>query len=70
MSENRLNYYYAVIDINDGFCYAVTTSIGPYEDDEHIPIADLNYDYLEKYYNKIDGKWYLEGSFETEWVPN
>lgn len=68
--EVRLQYYYAEIDPTDGFCFGVMTSITPFEDEYHVPIEDLNEDYLMKYYNKADGKWYLEASFTTEWTPN
>lgn len=70
MAKRRLNYYYATIDPADGFCYGVCTSINPLEDEHYVEIESLNRDYELKYYNRANGKWYLEASFTTEWTPN
>lgn len=69
MSNMRITYYYAVID-ETGWCYQVCSTSRNYNGrPEYIAIPMYNEDYIEKYYNVEDGKWYLEESFTTEWTP-
>lgn len=69
MAEQRLAYNYALID-ETGWCYEVrSTSMNCDDEVGFIPIPEYNPDYMDKYYNVSNGKWYLEESFTTEWIP-
>jgi hypothetical protein len=69
MAEQRLAYNYALID-ETGWCYEVrSTSMNCDDEEGFIPIPECDPDYTDKYYNVADGKWYLEASFTTEWIP-
>lgn len=72
MAEMRITYNYAVID-ETGWCYRVYTTSRNLDGREgyenYIPISVYSEDYMEKYYNVSDGKWYLEDTFTTEWIP-
>lgn len=69
MMERRLAYNYAIID-ETGFCYEVCSTSRNCDGMEgYISIPECNPDYMEKYYNVADDKWYLEDSFTTEWAP-
>ena len=66
-------YYYAVIMLDTGLCIEVmdtTNYLDPAEYPEYIAIPEPNDAYLLKYYNQVDGKWYLDASFSTEWTPD
>lgn len=67
MSTN-FAYAYAVIDAS-GWCYNVCSVSDPVTDDTYIAIDEYNEDYLMKYYNRADGKWYIDSAFTTEWTP-
>lgn len=66
-SQYRLQYKYAVIDLETRQCYNVFTSTHPYIDEEHIEIEHLNFDYMDKYY--IDGSWYEDAEGTIPWSP-
>lgn len=68
--EQRLTYYYALIDPTDGMCVGVSTSITPHDDDQYVEIESYNEDYLMKYYNRADGQWYEDAAFTIPWSPN
>lgn len=69
MADARITFYYAIID-ETGWCYEVCgTSRNCDGMEGYISINSYNLDYVEKYYNVADGKWYLEATFETEWIP-
>ena len=34
-----------------------------------IEIPAYNEEYIMKYYNRADGKWYEDAEFTTEWIP-
>ena len=69
MIEPRLAYNYAFVD-ETGYCYEVRTTSRNCDGMEgYIRIPEYNPDYLEKYYNQENGKWYLEETFSTEWIP-
>lgn len=62
-------YYWAVIE-SDGLCLEVCDSTIDYSDvDNYIAIPEYNEDYLFKYYNRADGKWYTDAAFTDEWTP-
>lgn len=68
MTERRLQYKYAQIDLNDNMCVAVLTSTICYDDyPEYVPIDSLNDDYLFKYY--INGAWYEDAEGTIPWSP-
>lgn len=68
MTELRLRYNYALID-ETGWCYEVcTTSRNCDEMEGYVVIPEYSYDYLEKYYNVGDGKWYHDAEFQDEAV--
>jgi hypothetical protein len=67
--DMRTTFNYAIID-ETGYCYEVcTTSRYCHDLPGYIVIPVFNEEYIEKYYNVADGKWYLEETFTTEWVP-
>lgn len=62
-------YKYAKID-ESGWCYEVIDTTVNHEGDEgYIAIPTDSDDYLEKYYNVADGKWYYDAEFTNEWIP-
>ena len=62
-------YNYALID-ETGYCYEVRSTSRNCDGEEgYIAIPTDSYDYLEKYYNVADGKWYYDSEFTTEWIP-
>lgn len=59
-------YHYAILD-ESGLCNEVrSTSKNCDGADGYISIPIYSNDYLEKYYNSADGKWYLDNTFATE----
>lgn len=64
MSVN-LQYNYAVVDVNDGFCYACITTSDEINVEGYILVPELG-DYVDKYYNFSNGKWYYDASYTQE----
>ena len=73
MAEARhYAYTYAIIDPADNMCVEIRTQT--YEIDttahpEYISIPTYNEEYIMKYYNRENGKWYVDAAFTTEWIP-
>lgn len=68
MAQNYA-YNYAMID-EDGWCYEICSTTRNCDDLEgYIRIDEYSDDYLEKYYNVADGKWYYDAEFTQEWIP-
>lgn len=68
MADMRITYNYAIID-ETGWCYEVcSTSSNCDGMDGYVPIPVYSYDYMEKYYNLADGKWYYDAGFSNEAV--
>lgn len=66
MAEQRLAYNYARID-ETGYCYEVCSTSRNCDGMEgYIRIPEYSYDYMEKYYNVADGKWYNDDTFTDE----
>lgn len=66
MVEQRLAYNYAIID-ETGWCYEICTTSRNCDGMEgYIPIPRYIDDYVEKYYNVADGKWYHDAEFLNE----
>ena len=61
-------YAYAVIE-SDGLCMEVCTMSNPATNPNYIAIDEYNEDYIFKYYNRADGKWYTDSAFTDEWTP-
>lgn len=69
MVEPRLAYNYARID-ETGWCYEVLSTAKSHEGETgYIAISAYNVDYMDKYYNVADGKWYEDAAFTIEWIP-
>lgn len=69
MVDMRITFHYAIID-ETGWCHSVCSTSRGYEGVEgYIAIPSYSEDYIDKYYNVADGKWYLDETFTTEWVP-
>ena len=68
MSQTYL-YYYARIDEDNMCVEVIDTSVDHSGYPEYIPIPEFNEEYIMKYYNAENGKWYLEPAFATEWIP-
>lgn len=66
MMEPRLAYNYALID-ETGWCYEIRTTSRNCDGMEgYISVPEYKDDYLEKYYNVTDGKWYHDPEFQNE----
>lgn len=69
----RYAYSYAVIDPVDNMCIQVmtrTTGIDTTANPEVIPIPAYNEEYICKYYNRENGKWYEDAVFTIEWTTS
>ena len=65
----RYDYYYAIIDLYTGMCRSIqdtTDYVDISEYPEYIPIPEYNRAYLLKYYNRTNGKWYVDSAFTIE----
>lgn len=68
-TKEMLAYTYAIID-ETGCCYEVrNTSMNCDNKSDFVSISNTDDDYLGKYYSVLNGKWYLDSSFSTEWIP-
>lgn len=68
----QYQYAYAVIDPADNMCFEVLDTTDEYPSDEypnHIPVPEADGNYLWKYYNRENGKWYTDAAFTNEWTP-
>lgn len=66
----QYQYIYAVIDPTIGdMCVEIQDTTLESTDSNYILIPEENYDYLFKYYNRADGKWYYDAEFTNEWIP-
>lgn len=62
-------YHYAKID-ETGWCYEVIDTTRNYDGVEgYIAVPTSSDDYLLKYYNVANGKWYYDAAFTNEWTP-
>ena len=66
-----LNYAYKYARIDEtGYCYEVIDTTRNYDGrDGYVAIPTDSGEYLEKYYNVADGKWYYDAEFTSEWTP-
>lgn len=64
---------YKYVKINkDGYCKEVNRQskiIDADQYDELISIPFYTEEYIEKYYNRKNGKWYEDPEFTIEWLP-
>lgn len=68
----RYAYNYAHID-EDNMCDEVVTrtkEIDTVANPDWIVIPTYNEEYIMKYYNRENGKWYVDAAFTTEWIPD
>lgn len=70
-----INYYYnfALIDRATNMCMEVRTctddeSESSNENTLYVPIPEYSEEYLLKYYNEADGKFYYDAEFTQEFV--
>ena len=66
-----VNYYYnyARIDLNTGMCLGVqSTTVDCSDDPEMIEIPVYDENYLMKYYNFDDGKFYYDAEYTQEYI--
>ena len=69
----RYAYNYALIDPTDNMCIEVSTTTSPIDTNAHPEYVELdsyNEEYLCKYYNRSNGKWYEDADFTIEWIPS
>ena len=69
----RYAYNYALIDAIDSMCIEVKTTtreIDTTEHPEYVVIPTYNEEYLFKYYNFDNQKWYEDADFTIEWIPS
>lgn len=65
MSERRLQYNYAIIDIETGRCGACLTMSYEVDDPAYIVVPYASNEYMGKYYH--DGAWYEDAEFTIPW---
>ena len=62
-------YTYAIVN-TVGLCDEVRGTSKNYDGvNGYVAISSYNPNYINKYYNVNDGKWYLGEAFTTEWFP-
>lgn len=66
--EPRLQYNYAKIRLESGLCVGCMTFSYEIIDEEYIPVPRASNEYVGKYYNQLNGKWYYEAEFITEFI--
>ena len=66
--QPRLQYNYAKIILSTGECTSCGTSSYQINNPAYIEVPYATDDYLGKFYNTSSQKWYLDPSFETEWL--
>ena len=69
----RYAYNYALIDPTDNMCIEVCTRTNPIDTTVYTEYVELDAyieDYLFKYYNRSNGKWYEDAEFTIEWIPS
>ena len=65
MSERRLQYNYAIIDLETGRCRACLTMSYEVDDPAYIVVPYASDEYYNKYYH--DGAWYEDAEFTIPW---
>lgn len=72
MTERRYQYIYAIIEPSLGdMCVEVRDTTNNCSDyPNYIPINPYNENYICKYYNRENGKWYVDAAKTQEWIPN
>ena len=65
----RYQYIYAILD-EDDMCVEVRDTTIYCEDPNYIPIPAFNEEYIMRYYNRDNGKWYEDAEFTIEWLPS
>lgn len=68
MSTRRLQYNYAIIDLETGRCRACLTMSYEVDDPAYIVVPRAYDDYVGKYYH--DGSWYEDAEFTIPWTIN
>lgn len=66
MSERRLQYNYAHINVETGLCDGCMTFSYEINHPEWIPVPTLD-DYIGKYY--LNGAWYEDADGTIPWEP-
>lgn len=66
MSERRLQYNYAGIDLETGECMSCMTYSYEINDPAFIPVPKAYNDYIGKYYH--NGSWYEDAEFTIPWT--
>lgn len=69
--ERTINYayHYAWVDPDTNMCLELISTSAPdghLEDPCLVPVPEYNDAYLLKYYNREDGKWYMDAEFTVE----
>ena len=67
MTERRLQYNYAGIDLDTGRCHSCITCSYEINDPAWIAVPRRYDSYVCKYYH--DGNWYSDAEFTTPWAP-
>lgn len=63
-----LQFFYAIIN-EENRCVGVTTSSIEVPLDTYIIIESLNYDYMDKYYDRETGIWYYDTEHTQVFEP-
>lgn len=65
MSERRLQYNYATINVNTGLCTGCSTYSYEINNPAFVQVPKLSSAYIGKYYH--DGNWYEDAEFTIPW---
>lgn len=65
--SQQLQYNYAIIIVETGFCGACITASNETIHPSYIEVPYATNDYMGKYYNAENGMWYWDAEFTQLW---
>lgn len=69
-NTRRFQFIYARIDPSDNMCIEVVDTTNDYSmNPDYIPLTEYNEEYLFKYYNWDNGKFYYDPEYTQEFIP-
>lgn len=72
MTARHYQYAYAIIDpTQNDMCIGTDDTTNDCSGNpNYIPINPYSENYICKYYNRENGKWYVDAAKTQEWIPN
>lgn len=67
MTERRLQYNYALIDVETGECVGCITSSYSVDSPAYVLVPRASNDYIGHYY--LNGSWYEDAEGTIPWTP-